>query len=50
MKYVQVGRLEFFIPQRPYNFGRVKAHCGCLIFEFGPIGFTILSKECAKDE
>lgn len=49
MRYIQIFKLELFICQRPYSFGKVSAHCGCIIFELGPIGITWLSKDCGKD-
>ena len=49
MKYIRIGRLELFLSQRPYFFGKVSAYCGCYIFDIGPIGFTWLDKDCGKD-
>lgn len=46
MRYIQIKRLELFLCQRPYGFGKMHASCGCHIFEFGPIGFTWLGNEC----
>lgn len=47
-RYVQIGRLELFYSLQ-FSFGILKSSCGCLIFNLGFVGFTILSKECAYD-
>lgn len=49
--YIQIGRLELFYT-RYWDVGRshkMKNSCGCDIFHLGFVGFTILSKECARD-
>ncbi len=46
---IRIGRLEIYSFSGPWEFGRLKGFCGCVILSLGKLGITWLSKECMKN-